>query len=108
MAGECIRLSISLYASKSKQAVTTELRRVCAICAHRFVPSSPKPVSATSKDDVTQHTIRVPKRLELRVAAAMEIEGLRTYNDFVLSALTRRCRDIEREHGIDPVKSIGK
>lgn len=28
----------------------------------------------------------------------MELEGLRTYTDFMLSALTRRCRQIEREH----------
>jgi hypothetical protein len=60
------------------------------------VPSAKKPAEA---QDVTQHTIRVPLRLEARVAAAMEAEGLRTYNDFVLSALTRRCREIEREHG---------
>lgn len=50
-----------------------------------------------------QHTIRVPEQLEQRVARAMEIEGLQTYNDFVLSALTRRCREIERDHGIDAV-----
>jgi hypothetical protein len=49
-----------------------------------------------------QHTIRVPMPLESRVRRVMEAEGLRTYNDFVLSALTRRCREIEREHALDP------
>lgn len=56
---------------------------------------------ATPTPDTIQHTIRVPTTLESRVQRVMDLEGLRTYNDFVLSALTRRCRDLEREHGID-------
>lgn len=58
-----------------------------------------EPAGASSV--VSQHTIRVPESLEKRVERAMALEGLRTYNDFVLSALTRRCRHIEQENGID-------
>lgn len=47
---------------------------------------------------VYQHTVKVPEPLEQRVRRCMELEGLRTYTDFMLSALTRRCRQIEREH----------
>jgi hypothetical protein len=66
-----------------------------------------KKSSAASPAAVHQHTIRVPEQLEQRVARAMNLEGLQTYNDFVLSALTRRCREIERDHGIDATLTKG-
>jgi uncharacterized protein (DUF1778 family) len=60
-----------------------------------------KPAPTAEAASITQHTIRVPENLEARVSRAMRLEGLRTYNDFVLSALTRRCREIERDNRID-------
>ena len=69
------------------------------------MPTRKKPTPAAPAV-VHQHTIRVPESLERRIHATMELEGLRTYNDFVLSALTRRCRQLEREHALDTGRPV--
>lgn len=60
---------------------------------------------------VKQHSVKLPPALETRVRHCMEIEGLASFADFVRSALTRRCRQIEQEHALDaegrPVKGTG-
>lgn len=63
-----------------------------------------KPAAPSPAPQVFQHTVKVPAVLEARVKRCMELEGLRTYTDFVLSAMTRRCRQIEKEHADETSK----
>jgi hypothetical protein len=55
-----------------------------------------------------QHSAKLPPQLEARVARCMKLEGIASFAEFVRNALTRRCREIERENHIDaegrPVK----
>lgn len=48
-----------------------------------------------------QHSVNVPAALDARVARCLELEGLRSFTEFANSALSRKCREIEREHGVD-------
>jgi hypothetical protein len=48
-----------------------------------------------------QHSLNVPKTLEARVARCMKLEELTVFTEFANSALARKCREIERDHGID-------
>lgn len=57
-----------------------------------------KAKSAKKSTGNTQKSVKLPPALETRVAEAMKLEGLSSFADFVRSALTRRCREIEREH----------
>ena len=48
-----------------------------------------------------QHSVNVPSALDARVGRCLELEGLRSFTEFANSALSRKCREIEREHGVD-------
>ncbi len=48
-----------------------------------------------------QHSINVPAALDARVLRCLELEGLRSFTEFANSALARKCREIERDHGVD-------
>lgn len=45
--------------------------------------------------------------LDARIQRAMDLEGVSSFADFARSSLTHRCREIERDHGIQqtPAKS---
>ena len=48
-----------------------------------------------------QHSVNVPSALDARVLRCLELEGLRSFTEFANSALARKCREIERDHGVD-------
>lgn len=48
-----------------------------------------------------QHSVNVPAALDARVLRCLELEGLRSFTEFANSALARKCREIERDHGVD-------
>ena len=48
-----------------------------------------------------QHSINVPAALDARIARCLQLEGLRVFTEFANSAFARKCREIEREHGVD-------
>lgn len=69
-----------------------------------LVKSSRSPSSKDSlstKDECVHHSFNTPAALNARVLRCMKLEALSNFTDFANSALARRCREIEREHGID-------
>jgi hypothetical protein len=56
---------------------------------------------AKAPSEYVQHSINVPAALNARIARCMALESQRIFTEFANSAFTRKCREIEREHGID-------
>ncbi len=48
-----------------------------------------------------QRSINVPTALDARVRRCLELESQRSFTEFANSALARKCREIERDHGVD-------
>ena len=61
--------------------------------------STPKK-SPTQQSTPHRYTISLPTALDERTRRAMILEGVSSFADFARSALTHRCRAIERENGI--------
>lgn len=66
--------------------------------AHMSTPK--KPSAFGQKSTPHRYTISLPKPLDERIQRAMALEGISSFADFARSALTHRCRTIERENGI--------
>lgn len=60
------------------------------------------PVSSTQDAAlVRQHSAKLPQELDQRVSRCMKLEGITNFAECARIALTRWCREIERENGID-------
>lgn len=59
-----------------------------------------KPRGIDPQTTLHRYTIGLPSPLDARVKQAMILEGVSSFADFARSALTHRCRTIERENGI--------
>jgi hypothetical protein len=62
-----------------------------------------KPRATEPAASYVQHSINVPAALDARVRRCLELESQRSFTEFANSALVRKCREIEREHGVDAV-----
>jgi hypothetical protein len=54
--------------------------------------------------EIAQHTIKLPLLMDKRVITCMKLEGIQSFADFARSALSRRCLEVERFHGV-PTKT---
>jgi hypothetical protein len=71
------------------------------ICVKR---KSKKPSTSENKGrgvDYVSRTINVLVPLDERIERVMKLEGIKNFTEWANSAFTRRCRDTEREHGVD-------
>ncbi len=50
---------------------------------------------------VFHHSINVSECLETRIKRAMELDNQKIFNDFANSALSRKCRQVEMEYGVE-------
>lgn len=66
-----------------------------------------KPRGLDPSHNLHRYTISIPEPLDARIKRAMDLEGVSSFSDFTRSSLTHRCREIERDHGIQqtPEKS---
>jgi hypothetical protein len=51
-------------------------------------------------EELRQHSVKLTRDQETRVLKCMKLDGINSFADFARSALLRKCREIEKEHGV--------